>query len=120
MLIAAGLDVKVVRMRLRHASATTTLRVYAHLWPDTDESARAAVSAILADRFATRADSVRASGSTAVWLPRVYGESRLDPEIQLEPVKSRSPHTSADGIAPLTTCNDTRRRPTTPKCVDLL
>ena len=45
MLIAAGLDVKVVQTRLRHASASTTLRVYAHLWPDADESARAAVAA---------------------------------------------------------------------------
>lgn len=66
MLIAAGLDVKVVQARLRHASAKTTLGTYGHLWPDKDESARAAVSAVLADRFATRADFLRTSGSEAV------------------------------------------------------
>lgn len=55
MLIAAGLDVKVVQARLRHASATTTLNTYGHLWPDTDESSRAAVASVLA----TREDSLR-------------------------------------------------------------
>jgi integrase len=50
MLIASGLDVKVVQARLRHASAKTTLDTYSHLWPDTDESARAAVSDVLAAR----------------------------------------------------------------------
>jgi hypothetical protein len=33
LLIASGGDVKVVQARLRHASATTTLDTYAHLWP---------------------------------------------------------------------------------------
>lgn len=46
-LIAAGLDVKVVQARLRHASAKTTLDTYGHLWPDTDESSRAAISSLL-------------------------------------------------------------------------
>ena len=55
LLIAAGLDIKTVQARLRHASAKTTLDTYAHLWPDKDESARAAV----ADVLAARADSVR-------------------------------------------------------------
>jgi integrase len=55
MLIASGLDVKVVQARLRHASAKTTLDTYSHLWPDTDESARAAVANVLA----ARADSLR-------------------------------------------------------------
>lgn len=55
LLIASGSDVKVVQARLRHASATTTLNTYSHLWPDADESARAAVGAVLA----ARADSVR-------------------------------------------------------------
>lgn len=55
LLIASGLDVKVVQTRLRHASAKTTLDTYGHIWPDTDESARAAVGSILA----ARADSVR-------------------------------------------------------------
>lgn len=55
LLIASGLDVKVVQARLRHASATTTLNTYAHMWPDKDESARAAVGAVLT----ARADSLR-------------------------------------------------------------
>jgi integrase len=42
LLIASGLDVKVVQHRLRHASAKTTLDTYGHMWPDSDESARAA------------------------------------------------------------------------------
>jgi integrase len=57
LLIAAGSDVKVVQARLRHASATTTLNTYTHLWPDTEESTRAAVGAAIA----ARADSLRTS-----------------------------------------------------------
>jgi integrase len=53
LLIGSGLDVKVVQHRLRHGSATT-LDTYGHLWPDSDESAQAAVGAV-----AARADSVR-------------------------------------------------------------
>ena len=60
MLIASGSDVKVVQARMRHASAKTTLDVYGHLWPDTEESTRAAVELVLA----ARADSLRtATGS---------------------------------------------------------
>lgn len=59
LLIAGGLDVKVVQARLRHASAKTTLDVYGHMWPDKDEFARAAVAAVFTDRLATRADSLR-------------------------------------------------------------
>lgn len=55
LLIGSGLDVKVVQTRLRHASATTTLNTYGHLWPDADESARAAVASVVA----ARADSLR-------------------------------------------------------------
>lgn len=55
LLIHHGHDVKVVQARMRHQSAKTTLDIYSHLWPDTDESARAAV----ADVFAARADSLR-------------------------------------------------------------
>jgi integrase len=50
LLIASGLDVKVVQARLRHASAKTTLDTYGHLWPDRDDSSRAAVSAIYRER----------------------------------------------------------------------
>ncbi|MDP9437059.1 MAG: site-specific integrase [Actinomycetota bacterium] len=61
LLIASGADVKVVQARLRHASATTTLNTYAHLWPDSDESTRAAVGAVLA----ARADSLRTAGGAS-------------------------------------------------------
>ncbi len=50
LLIGSGADVKVVQRRLRHASATTTLNTYGHIWPDADESARAAVGVVLAAR----------------------------------------------------------------------
>ena len=54
MVIASGADVKVAQKRLRHASAMTTLNTYDHMWPDADESARAAVGVVLA----ARADSL--------------------------------------------------------------
>lgn len=47
LLISEGLDVVTVQHCLRHASANTTLGVYAHLWPDKDESARAAVARVM-------------------------------------------------------------------------
>jgi len=50
LLIASGLDVKVVQTRLRHASAMTTLNTYGHMWPDADESSRGAVAVVLAAR----------------------------------------------------------------------
>jgi integrase len=50
LLIAAGLDIKTVQARLRHASAKTTLDTYGHLWPDRDESSRTAVAAVLEAR----------------------------------------------------------------------
>ena len=50
LLIASGLDVKVVQARLRHASAKTTLDTYGHLWPDRDDSSRAAVAAVYRSR----------------------------------------------------------------------
>ena len=59
LLIASGLDVKVVQHRLRHGSAKTTLDTYGHLWPDSNESARAAVGAVLA----ARADSLRTAAA---------------------------------------------------------
>jgi integrase len=62
LLIASGADVKVVQARLRHASAATTLNTYSHLWPDADESTRAATSAAMADRASSLgflADSLR-------------------------------------------------------------
>jgi integrase len=69
LLIASGADVKVVQARLRHATATTTLNCYGHLWPDRDESMREAVDAVLRDR----ADSLRTTAPRAAsrrWSPR--------------------------------------------------
>jgi integrase len=59
LLISQGLDVKIVQKCMRHGSAKTTLDTYGHLWPDKEESARAAVQTVLA----ARADSVRTEAS---------------------------------------------------------
>jgi integrase len=58
LLISAGLDIKTVQKRMRHASAKTTLDVYGHMFSDKDESARAVVQNVLA----ARADFLRTSG----------------------------------------------------------
>ena len=62
LLIASGLDVKVVQARLRHASTKTTLDTYGHLWPDKDESSRAAIAAVYTARGRAEGGR-RASGS---------------------------------------------------------
>lgn len=59
LLIASGADVKVVQARLRHASAKTTLDTYGHLWPDSDDSTRAAISEVIA----AREDYLRTEGT---------------------------------------------------------
>ncbi|RTL63701.1 MAG: site-specific integrase [Hyphomicrobiales bacterium] len=46
-LIAAGLDVVIVSRRLGHASPTTTLRVYAHLFQKDDSAAAGAIEAAM-------------------------------------------------------------------------
>lgn len=58
LLISKGLDVKVVQKCLRHSSAKTTLDTYGHMWPDKEESARAAVAEVFKAR--------QGSGTTAV------------------------------------------------------
>jgi integrase len=55
LLIASGADIKTVQARLRHASAKTTLDSYGHLWPDADESTRAAIAAAIRPRIQTTA-----------------------------------------------------------------
>ena len=50
-MIASGADIKTVQARLRHATAQTTLNVYGHMWPDSDESTRAAVGKVIAARI---------------------------------------------------------------------
>jgi len=59
LLIASGADIKTVQARLRHASASTTLDTYGHLWLDADESTRAAVGAAIRTRIGTAADALR-------------------------------------------------------------
>jgi integrase len=62
-LISSGLDVKVVQARLRHASAKTTLDTYGHLWPDSDETTRAAISGVMTTRSQNLAANSRPSGA---------------------------------------------------------
>jgi hypothetical protein len=51
--------VKVMQARLRHGSAQTSLDCYGHLWPDKDESTRAAVDSVISAKFGNPADSGR-------------------------------------------------------------
>jgi Phage integrase family len=62
LLISRGLDVKVVQARLRHASAKTTLDTYGHLWPDSDDSTRAAIDVVMTARVENLADYSRTRG----------------------------------------------------------
>ena len=55
---ALSADVKVVQARLRHARAKTTLDTYGHLWPDSDDSTRAAIDGAMT----ARADYLRTAG----------------------------------------------------------
>lgn len=48
-LIAQGCDVVTVQRALGHASATVTLRTYAHLWPTAEDRTRKAASALIAE-----------------------------------------------------------------------
>lgn len=48
MMIERGSSVKAVQKQLGHQSATTTLDTYAHLWPDAEDTTRAALDAGLA------------------------------------------------------------------------
>jgi integrase len=56
LLIAEGLDVKVVQKSLRHSLAKTTLDTYGHMWPDKEESARAAAAWVLGERWNSRTE----------------------------------------------------------------
>ncbi|MEV6333503.1 site-specific integrase [Nocardia vinacea] len=64
LLISQGADIKTVQTRVRHGSAVTTLRYYAHLWPDADESTRTAVAGVLRDRLQSTAYSLRTEPPT--------------------------------------------------------
>lgn len=53
-LIASGCDVVTVQRAMGHASASTTLNTYAHLWPTAEDKTRAAASEMAAAVLATR------------------------------------------------------------------
>jgi integrase len=58
-LIASGCDVVTVQRALGHASATTTLNTYGHLWPDADDRTRAATDGLMSAALDFSADSLR-------------------------------------------------------------
>ncbi len=58
-LIAAGCDVVTVQRALGHASASTTLNTYSHLWPSAEDRTRKAAAGMMASALA---DSVRTEG----------------------------------------------------------
>lgn len=58
-LIAAGCDVVTVQRAMGHASATTTLGTYAHLWPTAEDKTRAAASEMAAAVLATSLPQAR-------------------------------------------------------------
>ena len=62
-LIAAGCDVVTVQRALGHATATTTLNTYSHLWPTAEDRTRKAAEAMLTEALdpssENPADSVR-------------------------------------------------------------
>jgi integrase len=60
LLIQSGASVKAVQKRLGHASAKTTLDIYAELWPDEEDRTRAAVDAV----FGASADDTEPAADT--------------------------------------------------------
>lgn len=65
-LIASGCDVVTVQRAVGHSSATVTLSVYSHLWPDAADRTRAAAARLMT-AVLSPADSLRTEGAkTAV------------------------------------------------------
>ena len=62
-MIAAGCDVVTVQRALGHARATTTLTVYAHLWPTAEDRTRQAVTSMMESALQIPADSLRTNKS---------------------------------------------------------
>ena len=62
-LIASGCDVVTVQRAMGHASATTTLSTYAHLWPTAEDKTRAAAAemaaAVLVARLPAQVEATR-------------------------------------------------------------
>ncbi|HSV41637.1 MAG TPA: site-specific integrase [Nocardioidaceae bacterium] len=64
-LIAKGCDVVTVQRAMGHASATTTLSTYSHLWPNAEDRTRNAAASLIRSALADPADSVRTRGTSA-------------------------------------------------------
>jgi integrase len=64
-LISQGCDVVTVQRALGHATATTTLNTYSHLWPTAEDRTRKAAEAMLLEALNSKttifADSLRTS-----------------------------------------------------------
>jgi hypothetical protein len=65
-----------------HASAKTTLDTYSHLWPDSDDSTRAAIDAAMAARAVAPADSLRTEAGVCWFRRRSEGHRGLDVVVQ--------------------------------------
>lgn len=63
-LIAAGCDVVTVQRAMGHASATTTLSTYAHLWPTAEDKTRSAASGMAAAVLASQASTAHSSAES--------------------------------------------------------
>ena len=64
-LIAEGCDVVTVQRALGHASATTTLNTYSHLWPTAEDRTRGAAGSLMRTALGLpRAQSVHSSDRT--------------------------------------------------------
>ena len=61
-LIQYGESVKVVQSRLGHASALETLDTYGHLWPDSEDTTRAAIDSVLGESAGQPRDAAVAEG----------------------------------------------------------
>jgi integrase len=61
-LIASGCDVVTVQRALGHASATTTLATYSHLWPTAEDRTRRAAEALVTEACGLSADSAADTG----------------------------------------------------------
>lgn len=62
-LIAAGCDVVTVQRALGHASATTTLSTYSHLWPTAEDRTRAAATSLYVTATAPADESLTNRGA---------------------------------------------------------
>ncbi|MEV0340266.1 tyrosine-type recombinase/integrase [Nocardia sp. NPDC050713] len=66
LLIRHGADIKTVQARVRHGSAITTLRYYAHLWPDADKSTRNTVGDVFRAHLESSAYPLRTESDSSV------------------------------------------------------